>query len=127
MKKKRDAFLELTHLPGIFEIIKDPSAKEIVQAKKNGFYFLSQDEQELSLLSHVQENSKGEKWRGFVSQGPLPFEVSGILKSFIDPLSEKDISILAVSTFSRDYIFVPAGKVDISLKAFGQNKIKVHL
>jgi hypothetical protein len=39
-------------------------------------------------------------------EGPFPFSVTGILLSFIQPLSDNAIPIFAVSTFDTDYVLI---------------------
>jgi len=43
---------------------------------------------------------------------PLDFSVVGYLAAWTAVLAEAGISILALSTFSRDHLFVPAGDFD---------------
>ena len=39
-------------------------------------------------------------------EGPFPFSVTGILLSFIQPLSDNAIPIFAVSTYDTDYVLI---------------------
>lgn len=45
-------------------------------------------------------------YRAFKVEGPLPFELTAILSSIINPLGEAKISILASSTYDTDYVKV---------------------
>jgi hypothetical protein len=45
-------------------------------------------------------------WLGFVILGPLPFTMTGVLASILQPLADAGIPILAMSTFDTDYVFV---------------------
>ncbi len=45
-------------------------------------------------------------WRGFVLAGPLPFAMTGVLASVLQPLGDAGVPILAMSTFDTDYVFV---------------------
>lgn len=47
-----------------------------------------------------------ETWLGFKVDANISFDVSGVLLSFLSPLKNADISVLAVSSFDTDYIFV---------------------
>lgn len=38
--------------------------------------------------------------------GPFPFSMTGVLSSFIAPLSLNEISIFALSTFDTDYVLI---------------------
>ncbi len=39
-------------------------------------------------------------------EGPFPFSQTGILLSFIEPLSSKGIPIFAISTYDTDYVLI---------------------
>ena len=39
-------------------------------------------------------------------EGPFPFSLTGVLLSFIEPLSSKDIPIFAISTYDTDYVLI---------------------
>ena len=39
-------------------------------------------------------------------EGPFPFSQTGVLLSFIEPLSNNGIPIFAISTYDTDYILV---------------------
>lgn len=46
-------------------------------------------------------------WICLKLEGPFPFTETGILESFLKPLSANSIPIFAVSTFDTDYVFIP--------------------
>jgi len=39
-------------------------------------------------------------------EGPFPFNLTGVLLSFIEPLSSRGIPIFAVSTYDTDYVLI---------------------
>lgn len=45
-------------------------------------------------------------WRAMQLEGPFPFEMTGVLASFVQPLAEATIPIFAISTFNTDYVLV---------------------
>ncbi len=45
-------------------------------------------------------------WRALKVQGPLDFELTGILLRIAEPLADAGISIFAMSTFDTDYVLV---------------------
>jgi uncharacterized protein len=47
------------------------------------------------------------RWICLKLEGPFPFSQTGVLLSFIEPLSTNDIPIFAVSTFETDYVLIP--------------------
>ena len=50
-------------------------------------------------------------------EGPFPFSETGILASFIQPLSDRAIPIFAVSTFDTDYVLVKQAWIDKAIEA----------
>jgi len=46
------------------------------------------------------------RWMCLKLEGPFPFSLTGILLSFIQPLSDNAIPIFAVSTYDTDYVFI---------------------
>jgi hypothetical protein len=47
-----------------------------------------------------------QRWLCLKLEGPFPFSQTGVLLSFIRPLSEKDIPIFAISTYDTDYVLI---------------------
>jgi len=45
-------------------------------------------------------------WICLKLEGPFPFSQTGVLLSFIQPLSKNDIPIFAISTYDTDYVLV---------------------
>lgn len=54
-------------------------------------------------------------WQCFKLIGPFPFGETGVLKSFIQPLSDNAVPIFAISTFDTDYVLVKEEFVGHSL------------
>lgn len=54
-----------------------------------------------------KELISGPRWICLKLQGPFPFSQTGVLLSFIEPLSRNGIPIFAVSTYDTDYVLVP--------------------
>jgi hypothetical protein len=46
------------------------------------------------------------RWICLKLEGPFPFEMTGVLLSFIEPLSGNGIPIFAISTFDTDYVLI---------------------
>ncbi len=49
-------------------------------------------------------------------EGPFPFSQTGILTSFVQPLSDRAIPIFAVSTFDTDYVLVKEAWIDKAIE-----------
>ncbi|MFL6308042.1 MAG: ACT domain-containing protein [Candidatus Sulfotelmatobacter sp.] len=47
-----------------------------------------------------------QRWMCLKLEGPFPFSLTGILPSFIQPLSDNAIPIFAVSTYDTDYVLI---------------------
>jgi hypothetical protein len=66
--------------------------------------------EELSIVcaeEFVPPEIKAERgWACFKLKGPIPFFETGVLASFIQPLSENAIPIFAISTFDTDYVLI---------------------
>ena len=81
-----------------------------VYSKGKCFFSLCKTSEELSIICSqdlVPDHIKVEKdWRALEIQGSLPFTMTGVLTSILNPLAENQISILAISTFDTDYVFV---------------------
>jgi len=51
-------------------------------------------------------------WRALKVQGPLPFDMTGVLASLAQPLAEAQIPVFATSTYDTDYLLVPASQLE---------------
>ena len=47
------------------------------------------------------------RWICLKLEGPFPFSQTGVLLSFIEPLSKNAIPIFAISTYDTDYVLIP--------------------
>ena len=73
------------------------------------FITISRTGDELSILlpqghGPAEESERG--WRGFKLVGPFSFDAVGILAAITGALARRGVSLLAVSTFETDYVFV---------------------
>jgi hypothetical protein len=51
------------------------------------------------------------------AEGPFPFSQTGVLLSFIEPLSASGIPIFGISTYDTDYVLVQEGSQEAALDA----------
>ena len=56
-------------------------------------------------------------WRMLEVEGPLPFEMTGVLSSIAAPLAAAGVSIFVVSTFDTDYVLVKEAALAAGLDA----------
>lgn len=59
-------------------------------------------------------------WTCLKLEGPFPFSLTGVLLSFIEPLSSKGIPIFAVSTYDTDYVLIQEEWTGAALGALQQ-------
>ena len=73
-------------------------------------FSITRTAEELSILcpaASVPGDAKSEGgWTCLKLEGPFPFTLTGVLASFLSPLAAARISIMAISTFDTDYVFV---------------------
>ena len=55
-------------------------------------------------------------WVALMVEGPLPFSMTGILSSLVEPLASAQISVFAISSYDTDYILVKADKVQQAME-----------
>lgn len=58
-------------------------------------------------------------WVALKLQGPFPFAMTGVLASFLQPLSDSGVPIFAISTFDTDYVLIKNDTREKALKALG--------
>jgi len=79
-------------------------------ATKNEFTSITRSADELSIVCPVDDLPKHvsspQHWICLKLEGPFPFSQTGVLLSFIEPLSKKDIPIFAISTYDTDYVLI---------------------
>lgn len=90
-------------------------------ATKGQFTSVTRTADELSIVCPSENLPPGvqslHSWQCFKLEGPFAFSQTGILLSFIEPLSLKGIPIFAISTHDTDYVLVQDEFVGIALDA----------
>jgi hypothetical protein len=88
----------------------DPDVAVPPWAFAGPFTSLTRTPAELSLVCLQQGVPEGvpceRGWRYLAVEGPLAFDVSGILASLTGALALNNISVFAISTFDTDYLLV---------------------
>ncbi|MEJ2264988.1 MAG: ACT domain-containing protein [Anaerolineales bacterium] len=59
-------------------------------------------------------------WRALQVEGPLDFELVGVLASLAASLADAGVSIFAISTYSTDFILIKESQVDLAVTALHQ-------
>ena len=103
--------LKLTPLPGEFAICRLEPGKAVPSwAQEGSFYSVTRTADELSILCLKNQvpldvdHQAG--WRALKIHGPFDFDVIGVLASLTEPLAQAGISLLTISTYDTDYIFI---------------------
>lgn len=99
----------------------DPGAQVPAWAWRGSLVVIARTPQELSLVCAAdavpQDVRCTRGWRALMVEGPLPFDVVGVLSSLAAPLARAGVSLFAVSTHDTDYLLVQAKDLPRALAA----------
>ncbi len=88
-------------------------------AIRGEFNSVTRTPEELSIVCAVQNLPPGvaspHRWACLKLEGPFPFSMTGVLLSFIQPLSSNQIPIFAISTFDTDYVLIQGEHISAAL------------
>ncbi|GAB4454835.1 MAG: ACT domain-containing protein [Armatimonadaceae bacterium] len=56
-------------------------------------------------------------WRILQVEGPLPFEMVGVLAGLVVPLADAQVSVFTISTYNTDYLLVQETALPVALAA----------
>jgi uncharacterized protein len=103
--------LKFRWLPGTYAIVRlAPDAPVPGWATKGDFISITRTADELSVVSPTDslpsDVHSPQRWICLKLEGPFPFSQTGVLLSFIEPLSMKDVPIFATSTYDTDYVLI---------------------
>jgi len=104
--------LKFRRLPGSYAIVRlAPDVPVPDWATKGDFTSITRTADELSIVCPTEnlppEVHSPHRWICLKLEGPFPFEQTGVLLSFIEPLSSNGVPIFAISTFDTDYLLIP--------------------
>jgi hypothetical protein len=119
--------LKFRLLPGPYAIVRLAADAMVPEwATKGGFSSVTRTSDELSIVcgadNIAQGVDPGPRWICFKLDGPFPFSQTGVLLSFIGPLSNNGVPLFAISTYDTDYVLVQeefAGSALNALQAAG--------
>jgi len=103
--------LKYRWMPGPYAIVKLAADAPVPDwATKGEFTSISRSADELSIVCPADnlpaDVHSQHHWICFKLEGPFAFSLTGILLSFIEPLSKSGVPIFAISTFETDYVLV---------------------
>jgi|SRR3974390_309672 len=89
-------------------------------ATRGEFTSITRTPDELSIVSLADnlppDAHSPHRWSCLKLEGPFPFSLTGVLLSFIEPLSGNGIPIFAISTYDTDYVLVQEEFTDAALE-----------
>jgi hypothetical protein len=103
--------LKFRQLPGPYAIVRlAPDAPSPAWATKGDFSSITRTADELSIVCLAAnlpaDVHSPHRWICLKLEGPFPFSQTGVLLSFIEPLSNNGIPIFAISTYDTDYVLI---------------------
>ncbi len=124
--------LKFRSLSGSYAIVRFAPDEPVPEwATKGEFTSISRSAEELSVVCPTKnlpaDVHSSHRWAALKLEGPFPFALTGVLLSFIEPLSTKGIPIFAISTFDTDYVLIQEEFFVAALKAlsdFGHQLIE---
>jgi hypothetical protein len=115
--------LELESVPGRFAVCRfdarDPLPAWIVALPRPWFLACTADE--ISLVAGEAVIPAGTPAAGAYAavrvKGTLPFSAIGVLHALTTPLAARGVSLLAISTYDTDYLFIPESSWPAAVEA----------
>jgi uncharacterized protein len=97
-------------------------------AASGEFSSVTRTAEELSIVCRIRnlppDVESPHRWVCLKLEGPFAFSQTGVLLSFIEPLSAKGIPIFAISTYQTDYVLIQqewAGRALDALRTAGHS------
>lgn len=113
--------LRFSRVPGSFAVCRLAAKTPVpTWAAQGKFFSITGTADEVSIVclgAQVPADIQHENgWACLKLEGPFPFSETGILSSFVQPLSDRAIPIFAISTFDTDYVLVKNDWVEKALQ-----------
>ncbi len=121
--------LHLTVLPGEFAVCHLPAGSPLPGHEPGtAFWSVTVTPEEVSVACLAEEVPAGADvhrgLRAIKIEGPLEFDVVGVLGSLTAPLAHAQVSVFAVSTYNTDYVLVSEHNLRQAVTAL---KVEGHL
>jgi uncharacterized protein len=106
-----ERMLKFRQLAGLYAIIRlAPNTPVPAWATRGEFTSITRTPDEVSIVCPAEnipnDVTPGPRWICLKLEGPFPFSQTGVLLSFIAPLSNNGIPIFAISTYDTDYVLI---------------------
>jgi hypothetical protein len=123
--------LSLTLLEGTFTIHRlEPDVELPKPALGSPFFAITRTDVELSLVLpdsvKIESNRSDSGWACFKVEGPLEFELVGVLAGISTALAAAGVPIFALSTFDTDYILVKREQIGVAKEALTSAEYNVN-
>jgi hypothetical protein len=117
-------------IPGPYAIVRLTSDAVVPDwATKGEFTSITRTADEVSIVCPARSLPSGvsspQGWICLKLDGPFPFSLTGVLLSFIEPLSTNQIPIFAISTFDTDYVLIQMEFADRALDVLHESGHKI--
>ncbi len=114
--------IKFRRLSGPYVVVRfAPDESVPAWASQGEFTSISRSADELSIVCPAENLPHDVEaklhWICLKLEGPFAFSLTGVLLSFIEPLSSKEIPIFAVSTYDTDYVLVQEEWIGATLNA----------
>ncbi len=102
---------QVAWVPGAFAVCRfPPEAPLPAIPRETALYSVTRTDRELSVVCEEAAAPHGavceRGWRALRLEGPIPFEVTGVLAALSAPLARAGLSIFVLSTYDTDYLLV---------------------
>lgn len=103
--------LKFRVLSGLYAIVRLAADRRIPEWATTGeFTSITRTSEEVSIVCRADNVPKnvdsGARWICLKLEGSFAFSQTGVLLSFVEPLSDHGIPIFAISTYDTDYVLV---------------------
>jgi hypothetical protein len=106
----------LTVLSDEFSVWRLAADAPLPSIEPNRFLSMTRTDDELSVVSPSMDVPSGATvetgWSCLRVEGPLAFEMTGVLAALSAPLAKAEIPIFVVSTYDTDYLLVKAANLE---------------
>jgi len=123
--------LRLTVLEGEYSVWRLDADAPPPEVEAGGFLSITRTNDELSVVSPSSAVPAGVTaeagWRCLRVEGPLPFELTGVLAALSAPLARAEIPIFVVSTFDTDYLLVRSHDLERACDALHEEGHSVNV
>ena len=116
------ALLTLTVLPDRYAICRFDGKAPVPQwAIGDDFVSISRTRDELSIICPERNVPQGTAcsggWRILKCEGPLDYNLIGIVASLAEPLADAGVSIFPLATHDTDYVLVREPQLELAIQA----------